>query len=127
MNYIFIITSLFSVAYICLFVAYYRNSKKLRTIAMFYERKIKRLNNDVEYRDIRINYLTSSIEYLGNRVNKLTFDMDLNLRSNLIKNDDNLLHNLSKDELKKIRFYIHPDKTNGTTNDLFLKINERIK
>ena len=39
----------------------------------------------------------------------------------------NSINVFSQDELKKIRFMCHPDKHNGKTHELFIKINGMIK
>lgn len=42
-------------------------------------------------------------------------------------NNNNTTNSFTQEELKKIRFVIHPDKNKGKNQELFIKINELIK
>ena len=36
-------------------------------------------------------------------------------------------HSFTQEDLKRMKHYLHPDKHNGKTNDLFIKVNESLK
>lgn len=58
---------------------------------------------------------------------KLLLDCEAKLYNKSTQSNKTIYDYFTIDELKRIRFIIHPDKTNGNTNELFIKIDEIIK
>lgn len=81
------------------------------------ERKISRLTIDLAYERHQHTLLKVKASLLESAVTSANYRES---------NSTKIVNIFSKDELTKIRFYLHPDKTGGKTHDLFLKVNKEL-
>lgn len=82
--------------------------------------KTRNVQLSTEYNELlsQYNLLQKQHDYMKN-LYKFSRSNDNSTRSVSVKE-------FSQEELKRIRYSIHPDKTNGKTHELFLKINNMI-
>lgn len=122
--------SIFIIVILLFFTMYFlmrldeAKAKSLSAIEKAKEQKIrKHETEDLKFEVLELNLKYRQLvsqynELVRNRERLLRMYKELELKS---LNQD-VSSSLSKEDIKRLKYYIHPDKHNGKTNDLFIKL-----
>ena len=95
-------------------------------LLMFFAIRFFTLRNKIESLEFKIKHQRKIIDTLKYDLDRCVSKSDYNKlvrKANSVISDLRSNSTFTNDELKRLKHYVHPDKHNGKTNDLFVKVN----
>ena len=96
-------------------------------IIIFLVKKLVDLDFKIDSLNLHINSKDKTIGTLRETISRCVTKEDYNKlvrKANKIISDLRSNGTFTNDDLKRLKHYIHPDKHNGKTNDLFIKVSK---
>ena len=99
------------------------DESKAKSLSAIEKANAQKIRKHLEVLELNLKYrqlVSQYNELVRNRERLLRMYKELELKS--LKQE--VSKSLSKEDIKRLKYYIHPDKHNGKTNDLFIKISK---
>lgn len=87
--------------------------------------KLAECKSDYDQLRYKLDQKHNDWVHMVNEYKKVKHQCDLLKQG--VKYSQSVSINFTQEDLKRMKHYLHPDKHNGKTNDLFIKVNESLK